>query len=320
MDFASPWWLAAGLVVLALGIGYLIAQRRRRRNTVKFANLELLDKVAPKRPGWWRHVPTALVLVGLLLLTVALAGPTAEAKEPRNRAVVMLDIDVSLSMEATDVAPNRLDAAKEAAHSFVDELTPGVNLGLVSFAGIATVLVSPTTDRAVAHQAIDGLKLDERTATGEAIISSLQTIELFSKTLPTEGTDTGPPPARIVLMTDGKRTVGRTEQDAAQRAADAKVPVSVIAFGTDNGSITVNDEVIPVPLDTEAMQQIAQISGGDFHQAATADELKSIYAELGEQIGYETKQQDVSKPWIIAGTMLVILGSAAALVLTARIP
>jgi len=157
MAFAAPWWLAAGIVVLALGIGYLIAQRRRRRNTVKFANLELLDKVAPKRPGWWRHIPTALILVGLLLLTVALAGPTADAKEPRNRAVVMLDIDVSLSMEATDVPPNRLDAAKEAAHSFVDELTPGVNLGIVSFAGIATVLVSPTTDRTVAHQAIDGL-------------------------------------------------------------------------------------------------------------------------------------------------------------------
>ncbi len=320
MSFASPWWLAASLVVLALAVGYLIGQRRRRRDTVRFANLELLDRVAPKRPGWWRHVPTALVLVGLVLLTVALAGPTAEAKEPRNRATVMLAIDVSLSMEATDVAPNRLAAAKEAANSFVDDLTPGVNLGIVSFAGIATVLVSPTTDRAAAHQAISGLTLDERTATGEAIISSLQTIDLFSKSLPPDGTDTGPPPARIVLMTDGKRTVGRTEQDAAQRAADAKVPVSVIAFGTDNGSITVNDEVIPVPLDTEAMQQIAQISGGDFHTAATSEELKSVYAELGEQIGYETKQQDVSKPWLVAGTVLVVLGSAAALVLTARIP
>jgi len=320
MSFAQPFWLAAGLLVLALGVGYLIAQRRRRRNTVRFANLELLEKVAPRRPGWWRHIPTALVLVGLILLTVALAGPTAEAKEPRNRAVVMLAIDVSLSMEATDVAPNRLAAAQESAKSFVDELTPGVNLGIVSFAGIATVLVSPTTDRTVAKRAIDGLKLDERTATGEASISSLQTIDLVSKSLPPDGADTGPPPARIVLMTDGKRTVGRTEQDAAQRAADAHVPVSVIAFGTDNGSITGNDEVIPVPLDTEAMQQIAQISGGDFHKAATSDELKSIYAELGEQIGYETKQQDVSKPWLIAGTMLVVLGSAAALVLTARIP
>ena len=166
------------------------------------------------------------------------------------------------------------------------------------------MLVSPTTDRAVAKQAIAGLTLDERTATGEAIISSLQTIELFSKSLPgpADGSDAGPPPARIVLMTDGKRTVGRTEQDAAQRAADAKVPVSVIAFGTDNGSIVVNDETIPVPLDTEAMQQIAEISGGDFHTAATTEELKSVYAQLGEQIGYEIKQQDVSRPWMIAGT------------------
>jgi Ca-activated chloride channel family protein len=234
----------------------------------------------------------------------------------------MLAIDVSLSMEATDVAPNRLAAAQEAATQFVDDLTPGVNLGIVSFAGIATVLVSPTTDRAQAKQAIAGLKLDERTATGEAIISCLQTIESFSKSLPgpTDGSDPGPPPARIVLMTDGKRTVGRTEQDAAQRAADAKVPVSVIAFGTDNGSIVVNDETIPVPLDTQAMQQIAQISGGDFHTAATSQELKSVYAQLGEQIGYETKERDVSRPWMIAGTAMVIIGSAAALALTSRIP
>ncbi len=322
MTFAQPFWLAAALAVLALAVGYVIAQRRTRRHTLRFANLELLDRVAPRRPGRWRHLPTALVLVGLALLTVALAGPTADAKEPRNRATVMLAIDVSLSMEATDVSPNRLAAAKEAATQFVDDLTPGVNLGIVSFAGIATVLVSPTTDRAAAKQAIAGLKLDERTATGEAIISSLQTIDAFSKALPgpADGSDPGRPPARIVLMTDGKRTVGRTEQDAAQRAADAKIPVSVIAFGTDNGSITVNAETIPVPLDTQAMQQIARISGGDFHTAATSEELKSVYAQLGEQIGYETKQKDVSRPWIIAGTALVVLGSAVALTLTARIP
>ena len=147
MNFAQPFWLALGIIVLALGIGYLIAQRRTRRHTMRFANLELLEKVAPRRPGRWRHLPTALVLVGLVLLTVALAGPTADTKEARNRATVMLAIDVSLSMEATDVAPNRLAAAQEAATQFVADLTPGVNLGIVSFAGIATVLVSPTTDR-----------------------------------------------------------------------------------------------------------------------------------------------------------------------------
>jgi Ca-activated chloride channel family protein len=121
-------------------------------------------------------------------------------------------------------------------------------------------------------------------------------------------------------MTDGKRTTGRTEQDAAQQAADAKIPVSVIAFGTDHGAITVDGRQIPVPLDTQALQQIAHITGGDFHTAATSEELTSVYAQLGEQIGYEITQQDVSRPWLIAGTLIVLIGSAAALLITTRIP
>lgn len=317
MSFSTPGWLALGAVVIALAVGYVIAQRRRRRHTLRFANLELLEKVAPKRPGRLRHVPTVAVLLGLMLLTVALAGPTADAKVPRNRATVMLAIDVSLSMEATDVEPNRLAAAQEAATQFVNDLTPGVNLGIVSFAGIATVLVSPTTDREVARTAIADLKLDERTATGEGIISSLQSIDQFSRTI--SGAD-GPVPARIVLMTDGKRTVGREETEAAKMAADAKVPVSVIAFGTNHGSITLDGSVIPVPLDTAAMKQIAEISGGDFHTAASSEELKSVYSQLGEQIGYEIKQKDVSRPWVIAGTIALILGAAGALVIGQRIP
>jgi Ca-activated chloride channel family protein len=317
VKFSAPGWFALIAVVVALAVGYAVAQIRRRKHTLRFANFDMLDKVAPRRPSALRHVPTVIVLVGLMLLVVALAGPTAEAKVPRNRATVMLAIDVSLSMEATDVAPNRLAAAQEAATQFVDDLTPGVNLGIVSFAGIATVLVSPTTDRAPARQAIADLKLDERTATGEGIISSLQAIQTFQKTI--SGAD-GPAPARIVLMTDGKRTVGRDETDAAKQAADAKVPISVIAFGTTHGSINLDGSEIPVPLDTEAMQQIAALSGGDFHTAATSEELKSVYSQLGEQIGYELKEKDVSKPWLIAGTIALILGALGALVIGQRIP
>jgi Ca-activated chloride channel family protein len=317
VSFAHPAWFAAGLLVLALAAGYLLVQRRTRRHTLRFANLELLERVAPRRPGGWRHAGFALLLVGLILLVVAMAGPTADTKVPRNRATVMLAIDVSLSMEAKDVPPDRLAAAKEAATEFVNDLTPGVNLGVISFAGIATVLVSPTTDRAPARQAIASLKLDERTATGEAIISALQTIDMFSRTV---GGSTDPVPARIVLMTDGKRTVGRTEQDAAERAKKAGVPVSVIAFGTDHGTIDLNGTVQPVPLDTAAMQQIAEISGGDFHTAHTADELKKVYSQLGEQIGYEIKQRDVSRPWLIAGTIVTMIGAAVALATSGRIP
>ncbi len=317
MSFASPAWFVAGAGIVALAVGYLVVQRRTRKHVLRFANLDLLEKVAPRRPGRLRHLPIAVILVGMVLLVVALAGPTADVKVARNRATVMLAIDVSLSMESTDVAPNRLDAAKVAATDFVNDLTPGVNLGVISFAGIATVLVSPTTDREPARRAIASLKLDERTATGEAVISALQAIDMFSSTI---GGSSEPVPARIVLMTDGKRTVGRTEQDAAERAKKAGVPVSVIAFGTTHGSINLNGTQIPVPLDTAAMQEIARVSGGDFHTAATAAELRSVYSQLGEQIGYEIRQKDVSKPWLIAGTLTVMLGAALALTISGKVP
>lgn len=323
MTLAHPAFLAAGVLVLALVIGYVIAIRRARVHTLRFANLALLERVAPRRPGGWRHVGFAVIAVGLMLLVVAMAGPTADAKVPRNRATVMLAIDVSLSMQATDVAPDRLDAAKDAAKEFAQNLTPGVNLGLISFAGIATVLVSPTTDRAPVLQAIDSLKLDERTATGEAIISALQSIDMFSRATGGTGGTAGSKesiPARIVLMTDGKRTVGRSEQDAAQRAKDAGVPVSVIAFGTDHGSINLDGTQIAVPLDTDAMRQIAQISGGDFHTAHTVAELKTVYSQLGEQIGYETVHRDASRPWLIAGTIVTIVAAAFTLMVTGRVP
>lgn len=317
MNFAAPLFFLAGAAIVGLAVGYVLMVRHTRKQTLRFANFALLEKVAPRRPGGIRHVGIAVVLVGLILLTVAMAGPTADVKVPRNRATVMLAIDVSLSMEATDVPPSRIDAAKEAAKQFVDDLTPGVNLGIISFAGIATVLVSPTTDRAPALRAIDTLKLDERTATGEAIISAVQTIDMFSRTV---GGSSDPIPARIVLMTDGKRTVGRTEQDAAQRAKDAGIPVSVIAFGTNSASIDVDGTQVPVALDTAAMKQIAQISGGDFHTAHTAAELRKVYAQLGEQIGFEVVHKDNSRPWLIAGAIIVMLGAAVAVATSGRIP
>lgn len=320
MKFAHPAWLLLGIVVPLLAGGYLWSLRRSRKRALRFANLDLLERVAPARPTRWRHSAIAVVLVGIALLVVAAAGPTATVKEPRNRATVMLAIDVSLSMMAEDVEPDRLTAAKAAATEFVENLTPGVNLGLVSFAGLSTVLATPTTQREPVIKAIQALQLDERTATGEAVISSLQTIELFSSTIATVDGDDEQIPARIVLMTDGQRTVGRTEEEAATLAKEAGVPVSVIAFGTDNASIEINGTRQEVNLDTEAMQEIAEISGGDFHLAASAEDLEAVYAQLGEQIGYEEKEQDVSRPWLIAGTLAVVLGAAVGLALGARIP
>lgn len=270
-----------------------------------------------------------MILVGFLLLTVAMAGPTAEARQPRNaearqprnRATVMLAIDVSLSMEATDVTPNRLAAAQEAATQFVKDLTPGDQPGHRVLRGGSRPCLSPRR-RTVRPPPRPSRVSSSTSAPRPAKRSSpaCKPSPPSSKILATAVGTTGPAPARIVMMTDGKRTVGRTEQDAAQQAADAKVPVSMIAFGTDHGSIAYQGSQIPVPLDTQSMQQIAAISGGDFHTASTAEELKSVYSQLSDRIGYETTQQDVSRPWLIAGAMLAIIGSAAALAVSARIP
>ncbi|MEV7095204.1 VWA domain-containing protein [Amycolatopsis sp. NPDC051045] len=321
--FASPWWFLLLIAVAAVAVGYVLAQRARRKRTMRFANLELLEKVAPKSQGWVRHLPAVLIVLSLLLLTVALAGPTAEQKVPRNRATVLLVIDVSLSMEATDVAPTRLQAAQEAATSFARNMTPGINLGLISFAGTATVLVNPTTDRNGVIKAIENLKLAQSTATGEGIFAALQSVESFSSVV---GGADGPPPARIVLMSDGKQTVpedlyaARGGYTAAQAAKQAGVPISSISFGTTHGSVTIDDKPQPVSVDDESLREIARLSGGDFYKAASAEELKKVYGDLGEQIGYELKDADASKPWVVVGTLILMLGAAAGLFFGQRLP
>jgi Ca-activated chloride channel family protein len=185
--FSAPGWLALLVLVAAVIAGYGWTRRRARRYLLRFANLELLERVAPRHPGWPRHLAAVLLVLGLLLLTVGLAGPTANAQVPRNRATVMLVIDVSLSMNATDVTPTRLAAAQDAAISFVRQLTPGINLGVESFAGSATVLVSPTTDHDQAIRAIQTLKLAESTATGDALAAALNAIDEVNLLIPGGG-------------------------------------------------------------------------------------------------------------------------------------
>ena len=322
--FTSPLWFLLLVVVAALAAGYLWMQRRRRKQVLRFANLAMLERVAPKRQGWYRHLPVALLLGALVLFTIALAGPTAEQKVPRNRATVMLVIDVSLSMRATDIEPTRIAAAQREAKRFAHDLTPGVNLGLVSFAGSATVLVSPTTERASVMRAIDNLKLAEATGTGEAIFAALSSIEAFGAVVPDVH---GPPPARIVLLTDGKQTVPTPDGDdsrggftAARAAAAAKVPISAISFGTAYGQVEINGEHQPVPADDDSIRRIADLSGGQFYDAASAGQLSDVVSTLGEQIGYETKRADASKPWLIAGTLAAIIAAAGALAIGQRLP
>ena len=321
--FAAPWWFLLLLVVAALAAGYLVTQRMRRKRTMRFANLELLDKVAPKSQGWIRHLPASLIILSLLLFTVALAGPTAEQKVPRNRATVVLVIDVSLSMESTDVAPSRIKAAQAAAKSFAQGLTPGVNLGLISFAGTATVLVAPTTERSGVVKAIDNLKLAQSTATGEGIFAALQSIESFSSVV---GGGEGPPPARVVLMSDGKQTVpddlyaARGAYTAALAAKQAHVPISSISFGTSHGTVNIDGKEVTVAVDDQSLKEVARLAGGEFYKAATAEEIKRVYDDLGEQIGYELKNTDASRPWLVLGTLILMIAAGGSLLIGQRLP
>ncbi|WP_280398117.1 VWA domain-containing protein [Nocardia carnea] len=329
-NFASPIWLGFLAVILLLALGYLLVQRSKHRHMLRFSNMEQLEKVAPNRPAFWRHLPIVLVIVGMVFSTIGAAGPTAEQKVPRNRATVVLVMDVSLSMEATDVSPSRLEVAQQAAKDFAEGLTPGINLGLVTYAGTASVLVSPTTDRGSVKAAIDNIKLAERTATGEGIFTALQSIETLASVL--GGSET-PPPARIVLMSDGKQTVPdfedfdnpRHEFVAARLAKTKNIPVSTISFGTKWGVVEIpredgGSDQVDVPVDDEAMQEIAQLSGGEFYTASSLQELSSVYDTLEEQIGYEITRGDASRPWWLLGLLATLAGVVVALLLRQRLP
>ena len=321
--FAHPWFFLFLLVVLGLIALYIMMQVARQRRMLRFANMELLESVAPNGPSRWRHLSAVLLLSSLVLLTIAMAGPTHDIRIPRNRAVVMLVIDVSQSMRATDVAPNRMAAAQEAAEQFADELTPGINLGLIAYAGTAAVLVSPTTNRDATKNALGKLQFADRTATGEAIFTALQAIATVGAVI---GGGDSPPPARIVLFSDGKETMPTNPNNpkgaftAARTAKDQGVPISTISFGTPYGFVEINDQRQPVPVDDSTMKKVAELSGGNWYNAASLAELKAVYASLQQQIGYETVKGDASAGWLRLGVLVLVLTALAALLINRRLP
>ena len=321
--FAHPWFFLFILAVLALIGLYVVVQLARQKRVLRFAIMELLESVAPKRPNRWRHLPAILLIASLTMLTIAMAGPTNDVRVPRNRAVVMLAIDVSQSMRATDVEPSRLAAAQEAAKKFVDELTPGINLGLIAYAGTATVLVSPTTNRDSTKAAIGKLQLADRTATGEGIFTALQAIATVGAVI---GGGDEPPPARIVLFSDGKETVPSNPDNpkgaftAARTAKDQGVPISTISFGTPYGYVEINDQRQPVPVDDQTLKKVAELSGGNSFSASNLDELNKVFEDLQQKTAYETIKGDASTGWLRLGSLVLALAALAALLINRRLP
>jgi Ca-activated chloride channel family protein len=312
--FLQPWWLLAVLPVLAIAGAYVWRQLHRRSYAMRFTNVDLLSTLAPKGLGWRRHAAAGAFLLSLVALATAMARPAVDTKQPLERATIMLAIDVSLSMQAQDVSPSRIEAAQEAAKQFVAELPETYNLGLVAFAKSANVLVPPSKDREAVSQAIDGLVLAEATATGEAVFTCLEAI----RSVPADGTQ-GPPPARIVLLSDGYRTSGRSVEEAAAASQAANVPVSTIAFGTDAGVVEIGGQAQRVPVDRQALAQLAETTRGYFYEAASADELKQVYEDMGSSIGFRTEPREVTQWYAGFALLFALTAGGMSLLWTSRL-
>jgi Ca-activated chloride channel homolog len=321
--FEDPAWLVLLIAPAALLGVYVAAQGRRRQRMRRFAH-PAAASVTPARRSPWRHLPITLLLLALAPLTIALAQPSRDVRVPRNRAVIMLVIDVSQSMLATDVPPSRLVAAQRAAQEFAKEVTPGVNLGLIAFAGTPNVLVAPSPDHQLTAAALDRLRPDDSTATGQAIFAALQSIQTVNAVL--KGPDDIQPPATIVLLSDGKENkpdnpnAPEGAYTAARSARQQGVTISTIAFGTPTGHVELKNQTVPVPVDGDMMKTIAHLSGGQTSTAATIDELNHNFHAAEDQLGYRMERGPATAGWLRLAVILAGIGAVLGLLINRRLP
>ena len=320
-NFLSPgrlWLLLVVAVVVAVYVGL---QFRRSKYAVRISSLAMLDKVAPNRPGWRRHVVAGLYALGLAGLVLAYAQPVATEQVPRERSTIVVAIDTSLSMMATDVAPSRLEAAQVAATEFVQGLPEKLNVALIGFAATAQLLVPPTQDRERVVQAIDSLDLEEATAIGDAIKLSVDVIDDQA-----QRTEEGLPDATVVLISDGETTVGLPTADAIPLAQDAGVAINTIAYGTPDGVITVDEDgdgvgqTAPVPVNTTELATVAEETGGVARTADSASDLEQVYADFGSTIGFDEEQSDIAYKFAGAALAVLTLGAGLSLWWLQRLP
>lgn len=316
LQFLAPsrLWLLV-LIPALVGLYLWMVQRKRNRN--KHVGRTLFDLVIPRDRTWVRHLAVGLSILSLLTLTLAFAKPKDQVSVPRERATIVVTIDVSLSMEATDVEPNRLEAAKVAAVAFVNSLPAKFNVSLVTFASTAVTVVPPTLDRGAVTAAITNLQPQPSTAIGEGIYTSLAAIAQMP---PDPSNPKAVVPARIVLLSDGKTQAGRRSDQAAQAARAQKVPIYTIAYGTEQGYIEVNGRKEPVPVDKAELIRVSKISGGEAYAASTAGELRDVYKDIGTSVGKEKVDKEVTSRYAGFGLGFAILAALGMISLGARWP
>jgi Ca-activated chloride channel family protein len=305
VTFQQPLLLLTLLAVPLVAALVVWWRRRRPAPGIPYPDLDVIVSADPG-PRLRRHLPLALALLALTGLAFALARPEVDRAQPRERATIMLAVDVSGSMAAADVSPYRLRAAQDAALTFAQEVPRQYQVGLVSFNGRANLLVAPTTDRTALSRAIENLVPDGATAVGEAVVASLDAIRA-SQGLAEEGGQLEA--ARIVVLSDGATTVGLPPSIAAERAAQAGVPVFTVSLGTPDGVLSNGQRVPP---DVEGMRALAETTGGDAYESRDAEEVSAVYEQLGSFIGTEQVKTEVTGwPAGIAAGLLVLAGVAA---------
>ncbi|MCU1394013.1 MAG: hypothetical protein JWM34_2441 [Ilumatobacteraceae bacterium] len=321
ITFLAPGWLWLLVAIAGLVATYVVLQHRRRHYAVRFTNLDLLSSVAPKRPGWRRHLAAALIGLGLTSMVIAIARPVRQEQVARDHATIMLVVDVSASMDATDVSPTRIQAAITAAESFVADVPAAYEVGLIAYDKTATVLSTPTTDRGELLTALANLQTGPGTATGDALQVAVDTItsHIAATTASTGITNasatvsTEPAEAAIVLLSDGKSTVGSDVATGAKAASEAGISVTTIAYGTASGTVTVDGQTVAVPSDPATMSEIATDTGGSSFTATSGAELSKVYANIQQHIGYTSEPVEILRVFVVLAIIALILGAAASM-------
>ena len=303
MSFQSPW-LLLGLLAIPLLVGfYITSQRRRRAYAVRFTNLALLNQVMGKGPGFRRHLPAILFVAGVAGLLFSMARPQASIRVPKGQTSVMLAVDVSGSMAATDVQPTRIEAAIAAGRTLIDKLPSNAQVGLVIFNAQAEVVTPLTTDKGSVKDALGTLRPGGGTAIGSAI--QVAVAQLASIADPNSAKSQNY--AMVILLTDGTSNTGIDPATAAGEAAKAKIPVQTVGVGQRNQTTMVQGRVVD-GVDEQGLQQISSATGGHYYYAADEAQLSKIYSDLGSRIGWVTTKLDLTVPLLALGTIILMAG------------
>jgi Ca-activated chloride channel family protein len=326
MSFASPVVLVALLAVpLAVG-AYLVFNRSRGRYAERFTNPALLPNVVDRSPGWRRHVPIALLLVGLTVLLVGAARPRALVDVKRENATIVLAIDTSRSMEAVDVRPSRMEAIKVAALKFVRELPSKYRVGVVDFATQASVAAPATRNRALVEKAVERLTPGGATALGDGIVTAVNVGRAVPRDAAGKGHPPVVPPATVIVFTDGLQEGGEVSAaDALKRAIQLHVPINTVLVGTPYGIVRVPRvggfvQFIRVPADASELKTISKLSHGRFYVGPRTADLKPVYTELKSRIGKTPKKEELSFAFGLGAVAFLLAGAALSAVWLRRVP